>query len=174
MARAENFAAKRQDILKIAKNTLNKELGYEKVEDSLVEGETCAVARRSGRPMVLVYIPEAPGPISPSTQELAIQLRATIHGGPAGYMCATATDQLGDGRMYSWLPGKGCQVSRIPPVSELAKNGPSDASRARPKADPIRFKELRHEFDELHEQVYASREPIDGSNDLTAQLCKCI
>src|SRR5262249_7801942 len=56
----------------------------------------------------------------------------------------------------------------------LAKNGPSDASRARPKADPIRFKELRHEFDELHEQVYASREPIDGSNDLTAQLCKCI
>ena len=41
-------------------------------------------------------------------------------------------------------------------------------------ADPFRFKALQTEFDELHERIYATREPIDGSNDLTAQLCKLI
>jgi type I restriction enzyme M protein len=47
-------------------------------------------------------------------------------------------------------------------------------NRLIPKADPAKFKELQREFDELHERIYAAREPIDGSNDLTAQLCKCI
>jgi type I restriction enzyme M protein len=174
MARAETAALRRQDILGVAKNTLNKELGYDEVEDSLVEGEICAVARRSGRPVVLVYVSEDRGAISPSAEELAIQLGAVVDGGPADYVWATASGQLGEGFIYSWLPDKECQVSRLPPLSELAKTCAGGAARARPKADPIRFKELQHEFDELHEQVYASREPIDGSNDLTAQLCKCI
>lgn len=174
MARTENIAAKRQDILGIAKNALNKELGYGEVEDSLVEGETCAIARRYGRPIVLVYVPEDLGPISPSAEEFVIQLGAVVDDGPADYVWATASGQLGDGFIYSWLPDKECQVSRIPLVSELAKKGTGAAARVRPKADPIRFKELQREFDELHEQVYASREPIDGSNDLTTQLCKCI
>src|SRR5262249_48980610 len=160
---AENVAVRRQDILGIAKITLNKELGYDEVEDSLVEGETCAVARRSGRPVVLVYVPEDRGAISPSAEELAIQLGAVVVGGPAASLWATASGQLGDGFVYSWLPDKECQVSRLPPLSELAKTGASVAARARPKADPIRFKELQREFDELHEEVYASREPIDGS-----------
>lgn len=33
---------------------------------------------------------------------------------------------------------------------------------------------MQTEFDDLHEKIYAAREPIDGSNDLTAQLCKLI
>jgi hypothetical protein len=121
----------------------------------------------------LVYVPENRGAISPSAEELAIQLGAVVDGGPADYVWATASGQLGDGFIYSWLPDKECQVSRLPALSELAKTGAA-AARTRPRADPIRFKELQREFDQLHEQVYASREPIDGSNDLTAQLCKCI
>lgn len=173
MAKTEKAAAKRDDILAAAKTTLEKELEYEVVDEVVVEGETCAVARRRGRPAVLIYVPEEQGPIAPTTQELAIQLGAIVEGGPADYVWATATGKLGDGFVYSWLPDKECQVSSIPAASEFGHNG-SAGTHARPVADPVRFKELQHEFDKLHEEVYASREPIDGSNDVTAQLCKCI
>ena len=173
MPKTDSAGSKREDILGVAKRTLEKELNYDEIEDSLVEGERCAVAKRRGRTVVLVYVPEESGPISPSTQELAIQLGAVIDGGPVDYVWATNTGKLGDGFIYSWLPEKECQVSRIPTAPEATKIA-SATTRVRPAADPVRFKELQHEFDRLHEQVYASREPIDGSNDLTAQLCKCI
>src|SRR5262245_40371238 len=173
MAKTDKAAAKRDDILAAAKTTLEQELKYEGVEEVLLEGETCAVARRRGRSAVLIYVPEDQGPIAPATQELAIQLGAIVDGGPADYVWATTSGKLGDGFVYSWLPDKECQVSSIPAASELGRDDAAGA-RTRPVADPVRFKELQHEFDQLHEQIYASREPIDGSNDLTAQLCKCI
>ena len=173
MARTDKAIAKRHDILAAARTTLENELKYQGVEEVLVEGETCAVARRRGRPVVLIYVPEQQGPIAPATQELAIQLAAILEGGPADYVWATTSGKLGDGFIYSWLPDQECQISAIPAASELGRSGPA-RTRARPVADPVRFKQLQHEFDQLHEQVYAAREPVDGSNDLTAQLCKCI
>ena len=139
MAKTEKTTGNRHDILAAAKTTLEKDLKYEVVDEVVVEGETCAVARRRGRPAVLVYVPDEQGPIAPATQELAIQLGAIVKGGPADYVWATATGKLGDGFVYSWLPDKECQVSSIPAASELGRNG-SAGTRARPVADPVRFK----------------------------------
>jgi type I restriction enzyme M protein len=174
MRTTESRTAAREEIVKTARESLGNDLGYQDVEAFMVEGEACTVARVGGHPTVLVYVPAEAGPVSASGQELAIQLGAVVEGGPSDYVWATATGKLGDGFIYSWLPANECQVSRIPTASELSTARPPDAARVKPKMDPARFKELQREFDELHEQVYASREPIDGSNDLTAQLCKCI
>ncbi|AUB82274.1 HsdM family class I SAM-dependent methyltransferase [Candidatus Thiodictyon syntrophicum] len=57
------------------------------------------------------------------------------------------------------------------PTAEAA---PAGEKGRRTRADAAGFKHLQSEFDQLHEQIYAAREPIDSSNDLTAQLCKCI
>ena len=48
MAKTEKAAAKRDDILAMAKTTLEKELNYEVIDEVVVESETCAVARRRG------------------------------------------------------------------------------------------------------------------------------
>src|SRR4051812_47868908 len=149
MAKTVKTRSKREDILASAKTALQEELNYEGIADAIVEGELCAIAQRRGHPIVLVYVPERLGPIAPETQELAIQLGAIVDGGPADYVWATATGRLGDGFIYSWLPDKECQVSSIPPASEIPKSSPA-AARIRPAADPVRFKELQHEFDELH------------------------
>src|SRR5690242_12745130 len=101
MAKNERAAARR-DVLAAAKTTLEEDLKYEAVDEVVVEGETCAVARKRGRLAVLIYVPEEVGPIAPATQELAIQLGAIVEGGPADYVWATATGKLGDGFVYSW------------------------------------------------------------------------
>src|SRR5207249_6771102 len=112
--------------------------------------------------------------ISAAAQELAIELGAAIQPGPASFVWATSTGESDDGFKYCWLPDKECEVSAIPGRAAYAGREAEGRKSARPKADPVRFKELQREFDELHERIYAAREPVDGSNDLTAQLCKCI
>lgn len=164
----------RSDVLEQAIQALRSDLGYEHIIQQVVEGEPCAVAVAKGRPAVLLYVPEKLGPITASEQELATQLGAVVDDGPADYVWATISGRLGDGFMYCWLPDRDCEVSEIPPARTVAKIRPKAAGRTGVSADPVRFKELQREFDDLHEQVYASREPVDGSNDLTAQLCKLI
>lgn len=146
--------------------------GFDAVEDLEVSGELCVVARRSGRATVLAWAPESSGPIRPTDQELAIELGAKVEG-VADYVWATSTGDTGDGFIYCWLPGQECQVSALPSGQDTEPPS-ARASRRAPKADPIGFKKLQQEFDQLHERIYAAREPVDGSNDLTAQLCKCI
>ena len=124
--------------------------------------------------MVLVYVPENMEPISAAEEELATELGAVVEKGPADYVWATTKGIIGEGYMYSWLPNKDCQVSSIPAFSEYSETSEKGLKRIKPKLDPVRFKGLQHEFDELHERIYAMREPVDGANDIIAQICKCI
>lgn len=166
----------RTSIYTLAQQVLQEKLGYKNVQRLTIENEQCLVAFEGERPVVLVYIPESSNTISPVEEEMAIQLGAVVDNGPADYVWATTSGNLEDGFIYSWLPDKECQVSVIPARIEQTDDEVASAAgpRTRPKADPARFKELQREFDDLHEKIYASREPVDGSNDLTAQLCKCI
>ena len=165
----------RESVLSKAIETLRTDLGYSDVEREDITGEPCAIARSKSRPVVVVTVPEKLDAVTAADEEMAIQLGAVVEDGPADYVWSTITGVAGEGFMYSWLPDKECQVSQIPAASTVVKKkGEKQRGRQKVSADPVRFKELQHEFDALHEQIYASREPVDGSNDLTAQLCKLI
>ena len=165
----------RDTIITQVVETLESGMGYSNVDREDIGEELCVVVRVGRRPLIVAYVPEELGPISPTDEEMAVQLGAVVDEGPADYVWATTTGKQGEGYMYSWLPEQECQVSEIPSADTLKKkSGAKRLARTAVSADPARFKELQHEFDELHEQVYASREPVDGSNDLTAQLCKLI
>lgn len=174
MPKNQTNATDRTSIMQSAIFTLKQTLGYPDVRPHTVDGESCAVAFAGEHPAVLVYIPEDSGPITSVTEEFATQLGAVVENGPADYVWATCTGEAGDGFIYSWLPDKECQVSSIPPFSRGAVEVKVDSLRSRPKADPARFKALHSELDSLHERIYAAREPVDGTNDIIAQICKCI
>ena len=163
-----------QTVMATAKQTLAKDLGYSSIQEVVVEGENCLVAFQQDRPLVLVYIPETLETINSAMEELAIQLGAVIEGGPTDYVWATVTGLKNEGYMYSWLPENECEVSSLPPYSEALSDEQQTVQRLKVKADPQRFKKLQQEFDDLHEKIYAAREPVDGANDITAQLCKLI
>ena len=162
----------RDSILEKAVANLKATLGYDSIVLLDVAGESCALADLDGVPQVLVFVPEDTNTITPADEELSIELAASVENGPANYVWTTTTGELGAGYVYSWLPEHERQVSEIP----RADAAPVSKSKAKRNvsADPLRFKELQREFDQLHEAIYASREPVDGSNDLTAQLCKLI
>jgi type I restriction enzyme M protein len=162
-------------VLQKAKATLQNSFGFESVESKEVGGEECLLAAVYGKPAILVFVPQHLGAITAADQELAQELAGIVPKGPADYVWATTTGEVGDGYIYSWIPEKECQVSSLPTYTDwlgpgLVKEKPQRSVTA----DPLRFKALQTEFDELHERIYATREPIDGSNDLTAQLCKLI
>jgi type I restriction enzyme M protein len=162
-------------VLSKARTTLKDAFGFELIEDTQAGGEDCILATANGTPAVLVFVPKHLSTITPADQELAQELGAVIKNGPADYVWATTTGAAGDGYIYSWIPGKECQVSSLPSFAEVQKAGSKkNVPHRAVAADPLRFKALQTEFDELHERIYATREPIDGSNDLTAQLCKLI
>src|SRR5215510_11452771 len=171
---AKNDNGRRDLIITQVIDTLQVGMGYGDVQREDIADEPCVVARLGRRPIVVVYVPEELSSVTPADEEMAVQLGAVVEDGPADYVWATTNGKQGEGYMYSWLPDQECQVSEIPAADALKKKTGQNLSRAAVSADPAKFKELQREFDELHEQVYASREPVDGSNDLTAQLCKLI
>jgi len=162
----------RDAVLTTAVAALTDELGYDTVDRISVDDQACAVAQVSGRPIVLVWVPEVSGPVRPEDEEFAVELGAVVEQGPSDYVWATSTGTKNDGYIYSWRPDLECQVSELPIRSDATPETPKRDRVA--KGDPTAFKKLQREFDDLHEQIYAAREPVDGSNDLTAQLCKCI
>jgi type I restriction enzyme M protein len=166
--------SERTAILNRAAGELRDSLGYDSFDMVSVEDEPCAVAVEGGRPLVLIHVPEGATAVDAAEEELALQLGAVVENGPADYVWATATGAVGEGFIYCWLPEQECQVSSMPPRKSHPGLQAGEAKGTYLKADPTRFKQLQREFDSLHEQVYASREPVDGSNDLTAQLCKLI
>ena len=170
---ARSIAKTEATALTVAEASI-RELGFEDIERIEVDGEECALVMVAGRPAVLIYCPGSGDGITGAIEELAIQIAATVPNGPADYVWATLTGKHDEGFMYSWLTGQECPVSALPSLEQWKQTSKSAAERSKPKADPAKFKELQREFDDLHERIYAAREPIDGSNDLTAQLCKCI
>ena len=170
MAKKASNDYDRAAVLEAARGILEQDLGYSDVGTTRVVDQDCIVAMVNERPVVLVWAPEQDGPIRPADQEYAKELAASIDPGPADYIWATSTGQPGDGYIFSWLPDKECQVSELP-GAEVAPGGEQGR---RTHADAAGFKQLQSDFDDLHEQIYAAREPVDSSNDLTARLCKCI
>jgi type I restriction enzyme M protein len=160
----------RNAALGAAREHLTTELGYTDIGPAIIADQECIVAMVDERPVIIAWSPEADGPITPADQEFAQELAASIDNGPADYIWATSTGAEGDGYIFSWLPDKECQVSELP-AAEAAPGGEKGRKK---HADAMGFKQLQTEFDQLHEQIYAAREPVDSSNDLTAQLCKCI
>ncbi|QDU37645.1 putative type I restriction enzymeP M protein [Maioricimonas rarisocia] len=161
------------EVLGQAVALLRSDYGYDDLQIREVEGEQCAVATRDAHPILLVHVPEHLGPITPADEEFVTQLGAVVENGPADYVWSTSTGTSGEGFIYCWLPEQECQVSELPRSADVV-TCKSSSGRTIVAADPVRFKELQQEFDALHEQIYASREPVDSSNDLTAQLCKLI
>lgn len=157
-------------VLAKARDVLTQQLGYSDVGPIRIGDEDCLLAMVAGKPTVLAWVPDEDGPISPANQEYVQELSTATEGGLPAYVWATSTGELNDGFIYSWLPGKDCEVSELP-AQEAAV--PGGAKRHR-RGDAAGFKQLQAEFDGLHQQIYAAREPVDSSNDLTAQLCKCI
>jgi type I restriction enzyme M protein len=174
MARSSSVKSNTSATLSVAENAVCEALGFDDIERIEIEGDECSLVKSGKRPTILIYSPASSEGITAAIEELAVQMAATVPGGPADYVWVTLTGMLGDGFMYCWLPGKECPVSALPSREQWLKDTGAAAVRSLPKADPAKFKELQREFDELHERIYAAREPIDGSNDLTAQLCKCI
>ncbi|MCG8602024.1 MAG: N-6 DNA methylase, partial [Verrucomicrobiales bacterium] len=125
-------------------------------------------------PTVLVFVPSHLGAITPADEEMAQELGAYVENGPADFVWATTSGEENQGYIFSWKPEDECQVTAVPKASDLGESSAGESPSRALKADPLKFKELQSEFDELHEKIYAAREPIDGSNDLTAQLCKLI
>ena len=115
------FNHSQAEVLNKIDKVIKEDLGFEKVNRVEVGGEICIVAVSDGRPAVLAYAPQSGGPITPTIEEIAIQLGATIAGGPADYVWASATGELGDGFIFSWLPDKECQVSHLPSRQEWQK-----------------------------------------------------
>ena len=157
-------------VLGIARRTLQEQLGYTDVGPIRVEGQDALLAMVEGRPVVLVWAPEHEGAIEPGEEAFVQELAASVPNGPADYVWATSSGRAHEGYIYSWLPSKECQVSEVPEASGATVG----AKGRRTRGDAAGFKQLQSEFDRLHEQIYAAREPVDSSNDLTAQLCKCI
>jgi hypothetical protein len=132
-------AANREQTLATAMDCLRTQLGYEEVERVEVESEPCAVAHVKKRPTVLVYVPDHDGPVTPTDEEMAVQLAAVVAEGPADYVWSTTSGKLAEGYIYSWLPEKECQVSEIPAAAETKAKG-RKSGRAAVSADPVRFK----------------------------------
>ena len=166
----KNNGYDRTAALGSARKHLSTVLGYADVGPIRIADQDCIVAMVDERPVILTWAPENEGPITPADQEYAQELAASIENGPADYIWATSTGTAGDGYIFSWLPDRECQVSELP----AAKAAPGGEKGRKTRADAAGFKQLQSEFDQLHEQIYAAREPVDSSNDLTAQLCKCI
>lgn len=166
----KNNGYDRKAVLDAAREHLLTVLEYTDVGPVRVANEDCIVAMINDRPVVLVWTPEHEGPVNPADQEFAQELAASINNGPADFIWVTSTGVVGEGYIFSWLPEKECQVSELPPATAAPKGEKGRMTRA----DAVGFKQLQSEFDRLHEQIYAAREPVDSSNDLTAQLCKCI
>ena len=162
----------RASVLQTALKTLRQEYGYSTTAECKIGGESCGLSSLDSRPVVVVFVPEQLDAVRPADEELATQLGAVVDDGPADYAWATVTGKKDDGFIYCWRPEQECPVSAIPAADALPAAAKQDARHV--SADPVRFKELQTEFDSLHERIYAAREPIDGSNDLTAQLCKLI
>lgn len=174
MAKKQSNQITQKDVLATATETLTNDLQYVSVIEQDVEGEKCLIALKDSKPIILVYVPSNLGSITPAEEEMSIQLGAVVDNGPADFVWATSTGKLESSFFYSWQPEKECPVSSIPTFSELKPDQETVVKSQKPKADPVRFKELQSEFDDLHEKIYASREPVDGANDLIAQICKCI
>ncbi len=170
MAKKKTDGYDRAAVLEAARRVLDTDLGYSDVGPIRVVDQDCIVAMVNDRPVVLVWALELDGPIGPAEQEYAQELAASIDEGPADYIWVTSTGQPDDGYIYSWLPDKECQVSELPGV-EVAPGGEKGR---RTRADAAGFKQLQSEFDQLHEQIYASRESSGSANAVTEELCKCI
>lgn len=160
----------RDAVLAKARDVLAEELGYSDVGPLRLGDEDCLLAMVDGKPTVLAWVPDDDGPVSPANQEYVQELSTATEEGLPAYVWATSTGELNDGFIYSWLPDKDCEVSEVP-AQEAAVPGGAKGHR---RGDAAGFKQLQADFDRLHEYIYAAREPVDSSNDLTAQLCKCM
>jgi len=91
----------RTAALNSAREHLSTALGYADVGPVRVADQDCIVGMVDERPVVLVWAPEAEGPISPADQEYAQELAASVENGPADYIWATSTGSAGDGYIFS-------------------------------------------------------------------------
>ncbi len=93
--------------------------------------------------------------------------------GTADFVWATNVADVTVGYFFSWLDER--PVSELPTRDKWAKRvsaiGP--VSKRKPAAASD-YKVLQHEFDELHEYIYAARENVNSKNDITYELCKII
>ncbi|MGE5389789.1 MAG: HsdM family class I SAM-dependent methyltransferase [Deltaproteobacteria bacterium] len=145
------------------------ERGYSIPETVEIEGTKGLLVMEDGHPAVYVYLLEAGRPIDPEEENLAQLYGSQVEEGPADYVWAA------NGEMdyfFSWLDEN--QMSELPSREEW-ESSRSPGSKVRAiKTDPVRYRTLQKEFDDLHEYIYAARENVNSKNDITYDLCKFI
>ena len=159
-------------VLEKAAAALSASKGYPQATMLDVDGEPCCVVMAGASVQILIWAPEHDGAIAPAEKDMVMRLGASVPGGPASYCWATSTGVLGEGFVYSFIEGHEGEVPEIPPAA-TAKDQKRVEAIGR-SSDPRVFKALQKEFDDLHEFIYQAKENIDSSNDITANLCKCI
>ena len=111
-------------------------MGFEEIDRIEIDGDECLLVKSGDRPTILIYSPASNDGITAAIEELAIQMAATVPNGPSDYVWVTLTGKLGEGFVYSWLPGKECPVSALPSREQWLRDTGAAAAKSKPKADP--------------------------------------
>lgn len=152
---------------------IKEKLQFSQAQEVKLDGVEGLVVVENDRPAVFVSLIPPGEPITPEKQNLAELTASQLTQGTADFVWATNTADLADGYFFSWLEER--QVSGLPTRAKwqelVAK---SKAGPAKAAASASDYKVLQKEFDDLHEYIYAARENVNGKNDITYELCKCI
>ena len=152
---------------------LVEKLQFSAPQEAKLDGAEGLVVLEGNRPAIYVSLIPEGEPITPEKQNLAELAASQLPQGTADFVWATNSADLNDGYFFSWLDER--QVSGLPnrakwqEVTAKHKAGPAKAA-----VSASDYKVLQREFDDLHEYIYAARENVNGKNDITYELCKCI
>lgn len=152
---------------------LKEKLQFSQPHSVKVEEVEGLVVLEGERPAIFVALIPPGEPITPEKQNLAELTASQLPQGTADFVWATNSADLADGYFFNWLEER--QVSGLPSRAiwqELVAK--SQAGPAKVAASASDYKVLQKEFDDLHEYIYAARENVNGKNDITYELCKCI
>lgn len=153
--------------------TLMETLGYSRPTMFDSGGRRGLVVYEHERPAVFVYLVPPGQPITPEQQNLAELTASQLPQGVADFVWATNSADPTEGYFFSWVDER--QMSTLPAKGawqELTAGRSASAAKAGTSASD--YKVLQKEFDDLHEYIYAARENVNGKNDITYELCKCI
>ena len=152
---------------------LTEQLQFSQPQEVKLDAVEGLVVLEGDRPAIFISLIPPGEPITPEKQNLAELAASQLPQGTADFVWATNSADLADGYFFSWLEER--QVSGLPTRAKwqelVAK---SKAGPARAASSASDYKVLQKEFDDLHEYIYAARENVNGKNDITYELCKCI
>jgi len=149
------------------------QLGFNEVGRIETEAGVGLVAIEDDRPALFVHLVRPGEAIDAEQRNLAELCGSQLDQGTADFVWATNVADVSSGHFFSWLEER--PVSELPTREKwLELVAKSEGGKKRKTAAVADYKVLQHEFDNLHEYIYAARENVNSKNDITYELCKCI